>query len=126
VSGVPSLEWGGSEIGRWQGGVAKSFGARCGDVLGMEKRSYWWGWTRRGVVVLTGPLHRLETGRGGRPVREMAGGSGLLYFTGFRESNGGSARRQRLGLQPEEGEEGVAELGRMAGWAGVVSVWAGR
>jgi hypothetical protein len=118
----------------------------------MEKRSYWWGWTRRGVVVLMGTSYRHEPGRGG----DLAG-SGLLCFTGFRErrqgSNGGSAhlaeegmvvggrpgggvrwlkmaavlgQETAVGFRPEEGEEGVVELGRTIRWAGVLSVWAGR
>jgi hypothetical protein len=66
-----------------------SFGARCDDVLGMEKRNYWWGWTWRGVVVLTGTLYRSKPGRGGGLARETAGGSGLLYFTGFGERRRG-------------------------------------
>jgi hypothetical protein len=66
-----------------------SFGARCDDVLGMEKRSYWWGWTWRGVVMLTGTLYRSEPGRGGGLARETAGSSGLLYFTGFGERRRG-------------------------------------
>jgi hypothetical protein len=103
VSRCLHWRWGGSEIGRRRGGIAASFGSRCGDVLGMEKRSYWWGWTRCGVVVLTGPLYRPESGRGGGPAREMAGGSGLLYFACFGErrrgSNGGSAHLGEEGWQ---------------------------
>jgi hypothetical protein len=66
-----------------------SFGARCGDVSGMEKRSYWWGWTQLGVVVLTGPLYRPKPGWGGGPARETSGVSGLLYFTDFEERRPG-------------------------------------
>jgi hypothetical protein len=52
-----------------------SFGAQCSDVLGMKKRSYWWGWTRRGVVVLMGPLYWPEPGRGGD--RGVTGGGSV-------------------------------------------------
>jgi hypothetical protein len=54
--------------------------------------------------VLTGPLYRLEPGRGGGPVRETAGGSGLLYFTGFRERRQGGRRV----MEARPGDNGLA------------------
>jgi hypothetical protein len=36
---------------RW-GSIKVAFGVWCGEALGMEKRSYQWGWRRRRLVVL--------------------------------------------------------------------------
>jgi hypothetical protein len=56
---------GGGGIGRHRRMVAAAFGAHRGGDWSGEERIWEWGSARRGVVVLTGPLYRLEPGREG-------------------------------------------------------------
>jgi hypothetical protein len=56
---------GGGGIGRHRRMVATAFGAHHGVDWSGEEGIWEWGSARRGVVVLTGPLYRLEPGREG-------------------------------------------------------------